>query len=151
MTTELGSHRRPESVLVLVYTGTGEVLLLLRTSPENFWQSVTGSLEFGESALEAARRELQEETGLSAELVDHQISTLFEIKPPWRARYAPEVTHNREHRFSARLESPVEVRMAPEEHVEARWLSAEAALELASSETNRQAIRDIALPLAAAL
>ena len=146
----MARYRRPESVLVLVHTGIGEVLLLQRTSPANFWQSVTGSLEYGESALQAAHRELLEETGLTAVLVDHETSSLFEIKPPWRNRYAPEVTHNREYRFSARLDSTADVRIAPDEHVESRWLSAEAALELATSETNRQAIRDIALPLVCA-
>ena len=58
-------HRRPLSVLVIVYTKQGEVLLLRRSRPFDFWQSVTGSLQPGESHAEAAERELREETGLS--------------------------------------------------------------------------------------
>ena len=40
------------------------MLLLERTRPRGFWQSVTGSLEWGEGAMAAARREVFEETGL---------------------------------------------------------------------------------------
>ncbi|MGD8932832.1 MAG: NUDIX domain-containing protein, partial [Chromatiales bacterium] len=50
------TYKRPESVLVVVYTAGGEVLLLRRTRPRDFWQSVTGSLHWGESPRQAARR-----------------------------------------------------------------------------------------------
>ena len=54
--------KRPESVLVLVDTLDGEVLMLNRVRPLGFWQSVTGSLKRGESPRGAAERELFEET-----------------------------------------------------------------------------------------
>ena len=54
-------HKRPESVLVLVYTEASEVLMLRRTYPSDFWQSVTGSLEWGEKPYDTAVRELWEE------------------------------------------------------------------------------------------
>ncbi len=54
--------KRPESVLVVVHTAD-QVLLLERVRPAGFWQSVTGSLEAGETASQAAIRELGEETG----------------------------------------------------------------------------------------
>ena len=61
------SWKRPESVLVVVYTAADEVLVLLRRQPPDFWQSVTGSLRWDEThPLDAARRELREETGLDA-------------------------------------------------------------------------------------
>ncbi|MCW8948496.1 MAG: NUDIX domain-containing protein, partial [Sedimenticola sp.] len=41
-------YKRPESVLVVIYTDQGEVLMLNRTRPKGFWQSVTGSLKWGE-------------------------------------------------------------------------------------------------------
>ena len=141
-------YRRPESVLVLVHTLAGQVLLLQRVQPDDFWQSVTGSLEPAESPHEAARRELLEETGLELDVHDCHCSHRFEIRPPWRDRYAPGVTHNLEYRFRVCLERPVEIRLDPAEHLKARWLEAEAAIELASSWTNRAAIREIALPLA---
>ncbi len=42
--------RRPESVLIVIHTDGGEFLLMERRRPPGFWQSVTGSLEWGESA-----------------------------------------------------------------------------------------------------
>ena len=59
--------KRPESVLVVVYTRTGKVLLLRRADHPEFWQSVTGSMEWGdEQPAETAVRELREETGITA-------------------------------------------------------------------------------------
>ena len=57
-------YKRPESVLVVIYTISGEVLLLERRQPAGFWQSVTGSLAWDEAPREAAIREVSEETGL---------------------------------------------------------------------------------------
>ena len=80
-------HKRPESVLIVVYTQACEVLMLRRKYPNDFWQSVTGSLEWDEAPLDAAIRELQEETGLiKQELHDCQYSKVFEIYSIWRER-----------------------------------------------------------------
>jgi len=134
--------KRPESVLVVVTTEANEVLLLRRRDPPDFWQSVTGSLEWGESPLAAARRELFEETGLfgDANLEDTGIINEYEILPAWREKYAADVHRNREHVFHLRLREIMEVRLNPEEHVEHRWLPAAEAVRLASSRTDREAI-----------
>jgi dATP pyrophosphohydrolase len=138
------SWKRPESVLVLVYTRTGQVLLLERTRPRGFWQSVTGSLAWGESAGAAARRELQEETGLDGRgLVDLHRGARFLIRAPWRARYAPTARTNREHWFALLLERPQRIRIHPAEHRAWRWLPAAQAARRASSWTNRRLIREI--------
>ena len=132
--------KRPESVLVVVFTEAGEVLLLERVAPEGFLQSVTGSLEPGETPAEAARRELLEETGIDAVPDDLGEWVEFEIRPEWRRRYAPGVTVNREHLFALGLVAPVAVRTAPAQHVRARWPKREAALAAVFSATNRAAI-----------
>ena len=133
-------YKRPESVLVVVCTRRGEVLMLRRREPPDFWQSVTGSLEPGETPRQAARRELLEETGIDAEAVDCRYHVEFPILPAWRARYAPGTVFNREHRFRLELEAIVDVRLNPVEHRTCRWLPREAAAALASSATNREAI-----------
>ena len=48
--------KRPESVLVVVYTVAGEFLLMERAQPVGFWQSVTGSLRWDVQPAAAARR-----------------------------------------------------------------------------------------------
>ena len=134
--------KRPESVLVLVYTRGGEVLLMRRTRPADFWQSVTGSLAWGEEPQAAARRELFEETGLTvgADLLDCGVTNRFPIRPPWRARYDPGVHDNTEHVFRVVLPARRSVTLNPAEHSDYAWLPREAAAARASSYTNRDAI-----------
>jgi len=142
-----GRYKRPESVLVLVYTTAGEVLLLRRADDADFWQSVTGSLEPGESPAAAAPRELAEETGIVGVAPrDCQSSSRFVIYPQFRHRYPPGVTHNLEHVFSVELVAPVAVRLAPREHLEYRWLARDAAIRLARSPSNCEAIQRFVPP-----
>ena len=130
-------------MLVVVHTHGGMVLLLRRRDPADWWQSVTGSLEPGETALHAARRELREETGLAADadLEDAGIVNRFEIIDPWRAEYAPGTTHNTEQVFRLALPAVVPVSVAPGEHSAHEWLPRAAALARATSATDRAAIQ----------
>lgn len=135
--------KRPESVLVVVYTADLDVLLISRRKPEGFWQSVTGSLESGETPAQAAARELAEETGIVASVNDHAISRSFPIAAAWRRRYAPGVTENLEHEFSVQLPERCEVVLDPTEHVEYCWLPIVEAMAKVSSRTNRAALQAI--------
>ncbi len=136
------SYRRAESVLVLIYTVKGEVLLLKRTPEPSFWQSVTGTLDEQELPAAAALRELAEETGITGvDLVDCDYKCDFEILPKWRNRYAPGVTTNTEHVFLCPLDRPRQVTLSPEEHSEYQWLPVEQAIETAWSVTNRAALQ----------
>jgi dATP pyrophosphohydrolase len=140
------TFKRPQSVLVVIHTRGGEFLMLRRTRPKDFWQSVTGSLKPGESPRLAAVREVREETGLEAgsRLIDLRRSVLFPIIRAWQAKYAPRVHFNREYWFALALETRRLVRLDPAEHSEYLWLPANRAAALATSWTNRDAIRAIA-------
>jgi dATP pyrophosphohydrolase len=132
----------PESVLVVVHTPALEVLLLERARQPGFWQSVTGSREPDDADVAAtARRELLEETGLSVgTLSDWGIVNRYEIWPQWRARYAPDVTHNTEHVFGFQVDRPTVAALDPSEHIAQLWLSWRRAMDKVFSPTNRAAI-----------
>lgn len=137
------AFKLPESVLVVVHTAALEVLLIERAANPGFWQSVTGSCEPDDPDLEAtARRELREETGLSAGiLTDWRLTNRYEIWPQWRARYAPDVTHNVEHVFGFRVPQVTVATLDPAEHTAQLWLPWQQAMEKVFSPTNRDAIR----------
>ncbi|MGO9995855.1 MAG: dihydroneopterin triphosphate diphosphatase [Steroidobacteraceae bacterium] len=135
--------RRPESVLIVIYTAGGEFLLLERRRPPGFWQSVTGSLEWGEMADDAARREVIEETGITQGLLRNlQWTQVYDILPAFGKKYAPGITRNLEHAFALKLLQRVPVTLSPE-HVQYRWASAADAVETASSSTNRAVIQQL--------
>jgi dATP pyrophosphohydrolase len=139
--------KRPESVLVVVYTRTGKVLLLRRADAPTFWQSVTGSMDWGdEQPAETAARELFEETGIrvaSAQLTDWHIQQRYEIFPQFRARYAPGVTENTEHFFSLELPDERAITLSPGEHLEFAWVPFDEAIARVFSWTNRDALRQL--------
>ena len=142
----IATVRRPESVLVVVYTPDGSALLLKRCHPYDFWQSVTGSLWPDENHAQAAARELEEETGLrdEGELSFSGIQRSFVIDPRWRHRYGPGVTVNLEYEWRYRLSEPRDIRLDETEHCEYQWLALADAAEKVWSWTNREALRNLA-------
>ena len=136
--------RRPESVLIVIYTAASEFLLLERRRPPGFWQSVTGSLEWGETADDAARRELIEETGITQGFLRNlQWTQVFEILPSFGKTYAPGITTNLEHAFALKLLERVPVTLSVKEHVQYRWASAAEAVDTVTSRTNLAVIRQL--------
>ena len=137
-------YKIPISVLVVVYTADGQVLLMERADAPGYWQSVTGSQDAGETLEQTAIREVREETGLDAnafELTPWGIENRFEIYARWRHRYAQGVTHNTEHVFGLKLPVPLSVILAPREHLRSVWLPWAEAAERCFSPSNAAAIR----------
>ncbi len=135
--------KTPVSALVLIHTNDLQVLIMERADKAGYWQSVTGSLEQGETPIQAAIREVQEETGLDAtqyDLQDWQASNIYEIYPHWRHRYAPDVTHNTEHLFGLELPSPLPIKLAPDEHLRYEWVDWREAAKRVFSWTNIDAL-----------
>jgi dATP pyrophosphohydrolase len=140
----LTAHKIPVSVLVVIHTADGQVLLMERADAPGFWQSVTGSQDAGETLVETAIREVREETALDAgafELTRWDLSNRYEIYERWRHRYAPGVTYNTEHVFGLKLPAPLPVALAPREHLRYVWLPWREAAERCFSPSNAAAIR----------
>jgi len=140
------AYKQPVSVLVLIHTVDLQVLLLERADKKGFWQSVTGSLEDGETPHDAAIREVAEETGLDATqygFSDWQTSNVYEIYPHWRYRYAPGVTQNTEHIFGLELPAPLPVKLAADEHLRYEWVDWREAAIKVFSWTNVLALRKL--------
>lgn len=136
--------KTPISALVLIHTKDLQVLIMERADKAGFWQSVTGSLELGETPLDAAIREVQEETGLDAkqyDLQDWHASNVYEIFPHWRHRYASGVTENTEHLFGLELPSALPIKLAPDEHVRYEWVNWREAAKRVFSWTNVDALK----------
>ena len=111
-----------------IHRATVEYLLLKRSDDEalypGLWQMVTGTIEAGESAVETARRELAEETGI---VTDHLV-----VVPCISSFYSPDddTVHNIPV-FAVKTLWNAEVLLS-NEHQDFRWLDFEAALHLLS-------------------
>lgn len=140
-------YKNPESVLVVIYCKrTLRVLMLQRKDDPNFWQSVTGSMEYNELPRDTAIREVFEETGIdiseeNLKLIDAKHTVEFEIFPQFRYRYAPEVKINKEHWFYLALNDEITPLLT--EHLSYQWLTINSAANLTISPNNCEAISKI--------
>jgi dihydroneopterin triphosphate diphosphatase len=141
-------HKIPESVLVVIYTAALDVLLLERADHPGFWQSVTGSrADLDEPLAQTCAREVKEETGFEAAASafdDWRRVHRYAIYPHWRHRYAPGVTHNKEHVFGLVVAARFDAVLASREHTRFQWRPWREAADLCFSWTNAQAVRVLA-------
>jgi len=123
--------RDADLTIVTVLPWDGDRVLLLRRKDEHggFWQPVTGRFEPGESPIEAATRELREETGYAVGIDDLDLTQSFLIEGDWARRSGKEWLVTDEIGFAARVDSRVPVRITPEEHVDSGWFTFDEARE----------------------
>jgi dATP pyrophosphohydrolase len=147
--SERGHFKIPESVLVVIHTPHLDVLLIDRTEPPGYWQSVTGSKDHPEEDFrQTAVREVFEETGINcgtgtslhAGLKDWGLENVYDIYPRWLHRYAPGVTRNTEHVFGLCVPHGTPVTLNPGEHTRYRWLPWREAADACFSPSNAEAI-----------
>ncbi|HET9449976.1 MAG TPA: lipoyl(octanoyl) transferase LipB, partial [Aggregicoccus sp.] len=131
---------RTVSVAVLRGEGPGTQVLLLRRTAERggFWQTVTGRLEPGESAAQAAAREVHEELGRPLQVVDLGYRHAFALGDEVPPRLVEESA------FLARWPQGAEPRLGPE-HDAAEWVGLEEAAARLPFKGLRETVRRAAL------
>ncbi|MEA2666481.1 MAG: dihydroneopterin triphosphate diphosphatase [Candidatus Eremiobacteraeota bacterium] len=132
---------RPDAVAVLVLRGAGEDtrVLLLRRARGAFagaWTFVMGGVEEGERATAAARRELLEETGLSADRF-YTAGELDAFYDPVRDR----IVHVPF--FVARVGDGPAIVLEDDVHDEHRWTSFAEAEELLTFSAQRRVLGEV--------
>ena len=138
--------RQPIQVLVYVvrrHAEGGWEYLLLRRVPGRggFWQGVTGGVEGGEDLVDAARRELAEETGLTPlTMAMAGFRYSFPMEDRWRPLYEPGIEAITEHVLIATVDSRDEPVLSPE-HDNYEWCEFNEALRKLSWPNNIRALR----------
>jgi lipoyl(octanoyl) transferase len=126
----------------VVPVGADGRVLLLRRAPERggFWQQVTGRIEPGEAPEAAARRELIEETGADAPVVDLGYRHGFGLDPSLAREASASLRLAEETAFAARLPAGFAPRLSAE-HGECGWFSPAEAVEAVRFPGLKKAIR----------
>jgi 8-oxo-dGTP pyrophosphatase MutT (NUDIX family) len=115
---------------VAVIIRRGDDFLLLHRAIDRYWHVIAGVVEDGETFAGAAIRELAEETGLDAALVDLQMPQSYRVPDEMRHEYDAGVTEVAIENFAVVVPSGWEP-ILNEEHDEYRWLGLTDAVALA--------------------
>jgi len=109
-----------------------EILFLLLKRNEQkggFWQPITGGVNFGEDVAEAAKRELQEETGVTKylRLIDNVHYFEFDVEGYGVMK---------EYVFGVEVAADTDIKISAE-HTEMKWCALDEALELLKYDNNK--------------
>jgi 8-oxo-dGTP pyrophosphatase MutT (NUDIX family) len=135
--------RRPQEVFVVVRRGA-EFLVVHRTPDGGaYWHGIAGGVESGESAAEAAERELREETGFAAQPVEiaEPFVYLLADEPDYQALF-PGVGAVTVSCFLVDVPPGWEPRLN-DEHDDYRWCSQDEAVELLYWPEPKELIRSL--------
>ncbi|MBF8262677.1 MAG: hypothetical protein HW387_342 [Parachlamydiales bacterium] len=126
------------SAYVICETSEGPRYLLIRRCGSSLfgtWQMVTGGIESGETASQAALREIREETGLEpSKMYCGDVVETFYVKTRDRVAFVPV--------FVAFVDQ-TDVRLSPSEHDAFEWLPFEMAQKRLSWAEQRRTIGEI--------
>jgi 8-oxo-dGTP pyrophosphatase MutT (NUDIX family) len=137
--------RNPNEVAIFVHR-EDRFLILRRVHERRVWHVVAGVVEPGESFPTAAARELVEEAGLVAPLVDLGAPQRYKPDADYRPLYAQDVTHVLIHTFSVEAPPDWEPRLN-EEHDIYRWCTVAEAVALLHWPEAKNALRELAARL----
>jgi lipoyl(octanoyl) transferase len=138
---------RPENIrlIKIVLHDREQRVLLLHRKPErgNFWQPITGAIEDGEMPLEAARRELLEETGAGGEPKAMDLTQSFMIESMFLASRLGEPIIASEVCFELLVDSSIPIRVDDDEHDGHGWFTfAEASAKVRWTD-DREALEEL--------
>jgi len=124
---------------IIIYKWVDETplfLLLKRiASRGGFWQPITGGIHPGEDYTLAAKREVEEETGVSDFLEFHEGVHYFEF-------LSIGYGHRKEYVYGAQFSPDAKITLSSE-HDEMKWCTLEESLELLAHESNREGFRKL--------
>ena len=118
-------------------------VLLFYTRPDrdlvrgSYWQPVTGSVDDGETLIQAAFREAYEESGIELPQIE-ALDFVFEFEGRWGRR--------EEHVFFAKITGNLdlfEIQIDSNEHIHFEWVSVEQVSERLAFDSNRLAFSKI--------
>ncbi|MEM4230668.1 MAG: NUDIX domain-containing protein [Candidatus Pacearchaeota archaeon] len=123
---------------ILAFVCDGEKFLLLRNNSEDpshggdCWFTVTGSVESGESVLDAVKREVKEETNLDA-------AEIFDLK--WGSIYSWGGEVHSENNFLVFVKKGKII--LNEEHVDFEWLNLDDFIEKINWGLNKEELKNV--------
>ena len=125
-------------VIVFKIVNKEPLFLLLKRNPHRggFWQPVSGGVEEGEIALDAVKREMLEETGISkfSKIIENVHYFEFDTEKYGKLK---------EYVFGVQVPAGTEPKLSYE-HTEMKWCALDAALYLLQFDSNKTAIKKLA-------
>ncbi len=140
--------RQPIQVAIYIarYCNEAWSYLVMHRIPDkgNFWQPVTGGVEYGEEPYDAARREMIEETGIEP-LEFHSLgySFTYPIAGWWKKIHDWDADTMTEHVFYAIVDGDAEPKLSPDEHDCYQWLTLDDAVAILHWDDNRDSLRRV--------
>ena len=107
----------------------------------SFWQGVTGAPEGKETIIQAAKRELLEETGyIPSVLIETDLSFKIPMRDEWEEYYPEGTKEIPEYLFIGKINQLDLPKINPNEHTEWKWCSFEEAMDLLYWDNNKVAL-----------
>ncbi|HTD64459.1 MAG TPA: NUDIX domain-containing protein [Verrucomicrobiae bacterium] len=123
----------------------GDEFLMLHRAVEDYWHVVAGVVEDGETFAEAAARELREETGLDAPVVDVRMPQVYRVPDEMRSEYLTGVDQVAIENFTVNAPAGWEP-VLNDEHDYYNWLTAAEAIAIAHWPETREVLASVAAP-----
>jgi dihydroneopterin triphosphate diphosphatase len=144
----MAGFRIPIQVNVFCFTLKDHEILYLLLKRSDYrnpcWQGVTGAPFPQEALVDAAKREVFEETGLTIKKIEQTDYSFSYPIPGWhRWRFEPETKIIEEYVFSAKLDNISDNIRLSDEHCDFKWIDFQTAISLLSWETNKEALRRV--------